>query len=339
MTISTCTSDDICTYLEGIQQTELPNLPTVIRYDSSSYLHQREWMPIELKPEQTFYENEERQDEDDPGNAFIEHQSSCSLYMAMSSIPNSGFGIYSGRDLDRGEKIDLMPQVVIPLIDFQKKNILQNYPWTAYLYGAHLEDEESKILYPGLGMLANSHLGLVNVMQKSVGGIEILNGPMDRRLDYGTGAYSLYHAASFNANTGIERGSELFLDYGEVYFHGREEEFVAIFPTGSNYREADGIVRKFAQGLGDVFTAEDEQAWKEIVTKLQDEGDEDRIRVAYALPDSVEDVKYAAEIGTARFSIPESIRSIEWLEESGLCLDNLRKGTSDIPHAGYGKCA
>ena len=63
----------------------------------------------------------------------------------------------------------------------------------------------------------------------------------------------------------------------------------------------------------------------------------ERMRVAYALPDAVEDLKLVAKIGTARYSIPESSRSIEWLEENGVCLDNLRMGKSNIPLAGYGK--
>lgn len=330
MMSSTCTHDGVCTNSDVAQLGGLANLPTVIRHDSLSYMKNRDGIPMELILEPIF-ENSE--------NDGTEAESSCSLYMAESSIPYSGLGMYAGRDFDRGERIENLPQVVVPLIDYHKDgSILTNYPWDASNHGAVLESKSSKTLCTNLGMLANSHLGLINARQRSEDGIEILLGSIDRRSDFGTGATSLYHAASFNAEVRIERGSELFADYGEQYFHYREEEFNAIFPTHSNYKEADGIVRSFAAKLKAVTTKEDEQAWKDTVAKAQEGVGEERIRVAYALPDSVEDVKYVAEVGTARYAIPGSSRSIEWLEENAMCLDNLRMGKSDIPHSGYGKC-
>ena len=76
---------------------------------------------------------------------------------------------------------------------------------------------------------------------------------------------------------------------------------------------------------------------KEDMGDEDDEDDKGKFRVAFALPEDVEDVKYVATVGTARYSIPESMRSLEWLEENGVCLDNMRMGKSDIPYAGHGK--
>ncbi len=322
---STCTSDGICTYSGIIHPGELPNLPTVIRHNQSTYLHKRQGIPLALGLEEISNDMEED---------IIEH--TCSLYMAESSIPNSGLGVYAGIDIARGDLVDDMPQVVIPLIDFKDKNkILWDYPWNGEWYGATFENAEPKILTSNIGMLANSHLGLANSKQRSEKGIHIHVDSEDRTSNFGAGANTLYHYASFSADTEIKRGSEIFADYGVSYFQHREKKFNLIFPSSDDYNKADSIVRDFAKNFGDTITEDDAKSWADIVERVKD--DDEKIRVAYALPDSVEDVAYVAEVGTARYSLPLSSRSMEWLEDNGICLDSMRMGKSDIPNALYGK--
>ena len=263
-------------------------------------------------------------------------EQTCSLYMAESSIPNSGLGVYAGKDIARSDLVDDMPQVVIPLIDFKdKKTILWDYPWSGEWYGATLESTNPKILTPNIGMLANSHLGLANTQQRSEKGMHIHVDSEDRTSNFGAGANTLNHYASFSADTDIMRGSEIFADYGTSYFQHREEKFNLVFPSRGDYKEADSIVRDFAEKLGDTITEDDAKSWADIVQRVKD--DDEKIRVAYALPDSVEDVAYVAEVGTARYSLPGSSRSMEWLEDNGMCLDSIRMGKSDIPNALFGK--
>ena len=73
--------------------------------------------------------------------------------------------------------------------------------------------------------------------------------------------------------------------------------------------------------------------------KMLGEASEKDRRLRAALPDDVRDVPSALELGTARFSAKESIRSLEWLEENGACLDNIVSGVSSIPQAGRGAFA
>ena len=357
----------------------LLHLPKIIRHEPTTYRYLQQQRSQGYNEESVdldgiFRDTAIGDDDDDVTNIDQSttktiSSSSCSLYMAQSSIPNSGIGIYTGRDFTKGDVVDPRPQVALPLIqidenDYYSTSTLKNYPWHAKLSGTHLEDKEAVAgsgvvsLNPNVGMLANSHLGLVNVKQTSCDGVKSLIGSSDRSKDEsaGAGAYSLYNHASFHAVFDMEGGEELFVDYGKGYFHGREERFGMVFPTLQNYREADRIVRDFVKSHGwdedtstgteltDTVTEELKEEWRGIVAKLTKEGDEDdgangaeRMRVAYALPDAVEDLKLVAKIGTARYSIPESSRSIEWLEENGLCLDNLRMGKSNIPLAGYGK--
>jgi len=63
-------------------------------------------------------------------------------------------------------------------------------------------------------------------------------------------------------------------------------------------------------------------------------------RVLSLLPNNIKDLKRAVEIGIAQYNAPkELIRSTEWLETNGLCLDNLKEGKSTIAQAGRGAFA
>ena len=43
--------------------------------------------------------------------------------------------------------------------------------------------------------------------------------------------------------------------------------------------------------------------------------------------------------GTSQQHYNHSIRTIEWLEQHGQCMDHIKSGISTIPHAGYGAFA
>lgn len=317
------------------------NLRSVVRCDAQLYNSLRSTIPppnISKTPDILF---SGRYDDDD-----IDVNMNCGLYMAESSIPNAGLGMYAGRDIRKGELVDPSPQIVIPLIDiddspYYSDSVLSFYPWNSMTQGAHLEAEVSSVLFPNLGMLANSHLGLKNTEQWNTDGIYISDGVEDRESDYSTGAVSEYSSHTFVASADvIEKGTELFVDYGENYFHEREHKFGTIFPTEDDYDEADEILKVFVEEnhlVKDNITDRNREAWKNIITDLQQ--NETKKRVVFALPNDVENVTDAADVGTARFSIPNFTRTIEWLDEHGACLDNLRVGQSSIPYAGKGAFA
>jgi hypothetical protein len=63
-----------------------------------------------------------------------------------------------------------------------------------------------------------------------------------------------------------------------------------------------------------------------------------RDRLASALP-SFPDVEKVVQTGTASHSTPDRFKSSDWLEQNGLCLDNLRPGDSTVRQAGKGAFA
>ena len=99
----------------------------------------------------------------------------CTTYLAPSSIADSGLGMYTAVPYRRGDAFPF-PEIGILLQDrhhhykYSKRKetttLLSQYPWAAetLTLGAH-EIGYGDSLVPGLGMLANSHLGLVNMRQ------------------------------------------------------------------------------------------------------------------------------------------------------------------------------
>lgn len=62
-------------------------------------------------------------------------------------------------------------------------------------------------------------------------------------------------------------------------------------------------------------------------------------RMANALPKTLEDAKIANEKGTAEINVPDKVRSIDWLKENGVCIDNIAPFKSRIIQAGQGAFA
>jgi len=105
----------------------------------------------------------------------------------------------------------------------------------------------------------------------------------------------------------------------------------------NDFIRADALVNRFhrltATGkLKSDDLAKDVWGLVESATALRD-------RLAAALPHDVSDVERAAKTGTAKYSTPNRIRTPDWLEENGRCLDNIRPGDSTIPQAGKGAFA
>ena len=58
-----------------------------------------------------------------------------------------------------------------------------------------------------------------------------------------------------------------------------------------------------------------------------------------ALPRTYKDLQSALLVGSAESFLPYSVKSIDWLNEHGRCMDNIRPGKSTIEQAGRGAFA
>lgn len=187
---------------------------------------------------------------------------------------------------------------------------------------------------------------------------------LDRNVDVGAGAISYYSGVQGYATRHIEAGSELFSHYSDNYFADRPEVF-GLIPLAQDYVSADKMIARFSRFIEENDAAPDKEQlsegaiqdlWAAIVNSFEgasveeeqdNEGDTNAVaahdeiakRLRGALPDTVADLRRAAGVGSAAHSLPNFIRTREWLDSNGKCMDNIRPGQSNIPQAGRGAFA
>mmetsp|Transcript_9505 Transcript_9505/g.20048 ORF Transcript_9505/g.20048 Transcript_9505/m.20048 type:complete len:393 (+) Transcript_9505:148-1326(+) len=254
----------------------LGNDDVYTRYDRDAYLAARHGTkttgqnaPVD-KEDPSSYIKDRRRKTNDSRNDKTQHPyddpNKCTTYLAQSSIPNSGLGMYTTIHYQKGEHFPF-PEIGILLQEKQrhysfsygkkeeKELLINQYPWSAQILtlGAH-EVGHGETIVPGLGMLANSHLGLVNMRHRESwktqswrDGTDTLHRTDSLTLDdMGRGAYSAHGRVVFEATKLVEPGEELFVSYGDEWFTNREE-LLGIIPGESQFTDADALLRSFSR--------------------------------------------------------------------------------------------
>jgi len=263
--------------------------------------------------------------------SFKESIGTCSLYLAESSIPNGGLGIFSAIDIPEGGIIG-NPELVIPIVDTKLSGLFGSYTWRGFDHTSNNEAEDVNNICPGVMAMGNGHSGLANVW----GGSNALNDEagLHRSKDPGAGAFTTYHNLQSEATVPIEAGMELLIDYGDNWYDTRKD--YKNLPRSFHYEEADHKIQKFSKLLNEengISRDALEKFWAFVRSSNDDIINE-------ILPNSIEELEKAIEKGSARYDAPKNfIRPVEWLTTEGLCLDNLREGDSTIPQAGRGAFA
>jgi hypothetical protein len=148
-------------------------------------------------------------------------KSKCGVYLAQSSIPGSGLGMFAGdRNYSEGDVVTL-GDVVIPIIEqdwhtgglnIDSPFLWDEYTWNGVVFnGAEEEGEAIGLIMfasPGVGSAANSYLSLVNIEDTYTKMSRGMSGDSP-----GAGAISPYHDRSFLAQEPISAGAELFVEY------------------------------------------------------------------------------------------------------------------------------
>ena len=123
----------------------------------------------------------------------------CGLWLAPSSLPGAGLGMYAGRGFKQGEAFQQSGDIVIPIVDLLRHNEYYQERWTflwdEYTWGADglkMDKEgyhEVNSASPGFGSAANSFLDLVNVDEWST---EWDNAGLNRSSDPGAGGFTTF---------------------------------------------------------------------------------------------------------------------------------------------------
>jgi hypothetical protein len=165
----------------------------------------------------------------------------CGLYVAPSSLPGAGLGIYSRIDHEIGTVVG-EGDVCIPIIDLwftSEEDQLNDYTWDGDGLGMSIEskfDRSVSAICPGLDTMTNCHLGLIN-MEKTIPAYHEFSTAVGARVtNSGTGAVTPYRNGTTSTKRFVPAGSELFKDYGDAWFTAREA-FPIEFPLSADYRQ------------------------------------------------------------------------------------------------------
>lgn len=207
-----------------------------------------------------------------------------------------------------------------------------HYYWVDEGVGTHFEANDATTFLPGLGSLPNSHMGLINL---DLRGHTYDNAGYHRLKDVGVGAFSSRHNITFEVLKDVPAGMELFLNYGEQYFSSKTR-LLRHVPLQDDYLEADNILSEFAtkeQELQEGNEDNDSTA-ASMYERLLESIDNPRLR--NALPPNYQTIQQGKNKNAAMLSVPNVIRSSEWLKEYGMCIDRLYPGPSTVSQAGRG---
>jgi hypothetical protein len=160
----------------------------------------------------------------------------------------------------------------------------------------------------------------------------------------GRGAYSNFYEATIYSTDEIPAGMEIFISYGENYEDENTDEDETL--SKGDLKKVDLTVEKIIQFFDKHKDELDEESKHEVyqflirdVMQAAAGTDKGKI-IAAMLPDSPEELKeIRASGGILDFTQPTLVRSTEWLQKNGRCMDNIRPGPSTIPHAGRGAIA
>jgi len=200
----------------------------------------------------------------------------------------------------------------------------------------------------GTGAALNCDLPLVNLIGRE-DRIRFGDGGLHRSRDPGAGAFSPFYDRHNLAVRSIVPGEELFDSYGDDYF-GDREAIYGKMPLTENYQSADELLRKYAtvrdtmssrlmpnHGDNSNKVHSVNEDWYGIITRLRDVWPS---RTLNALPGDADSVDRIAEKGgTSWLNYNRSIRSLEWLEEHGVCMDSIETRPSTVRQAGRGAFA
>jgi hypothetical protein len=269
----------------------------------------------------------------------------CLLYLAQSTIPNAGIGIFAGTDFHKDQLIGRSGDPAFASIDLNWNNgdvagnrasksqrdyhwPLTNYDWNSKSLDI-LEEEggDASMTVTGFGAVPNCHFSLLNVAEHGVSydlvGLDRYNSP-------GSGAITPFYNRTSTARKDIYAGSELFVSYGSAWFQNRAD--YATVPVRDSYTLAESFLERY--GLFLLGYSTKKKGWKSNLLEenmiLKDEVQKDLwdviktfpyvSRAREALPGH-DGVVAAIHKGIGAVEVENSMRSMDYLEKHGKCVE------------------
>jgi hypothetical protein len=311
----------------------------------------------------------------------------CTLYLAPSTIPNAGYGVFAGVDFGEGECIG-EPDLVIPVIDTYKnlpyRSQQQFASWLAYIWPAEPDAfyQASRASFPTIP----SSMYKVDTGLNGATCLKFRNSDRERIHAFAPGIASLVNSSpdfvniqsvkhgnqvSFVARDDMEAGTELFLHYGEIW----HERFTELQMSETEYDSLEGYNanilpymklpteekkrRNFFKKPRKSLDVDDDEELENHAVDIASNGQMEMVKGFKSIVNKVlhndkmrstdvtdkqqeeydeEDEEEYEEDEYGEENVP--MRNVHWLEQHGMCIDNLSIGASQqrgrVP---YGKGA
>ncbi|CAJ1928296.1 unnamed protein product [Cylindrotheca closterium] len=291
---------------------------------------------------------DETHDEGTTSNENNDGSSSCTLFLAKSTIEQAGLGVFTAKPLKKGDHVG-NGDACIPLkdlewqqadmmdsTDFKFINPFADYVWLGDPLGLKPEIGPFQLVsgyWPGLNAAVNCHPAMLNV-ERATPRYDNLDDTLHRFKDPSVGSFTPYFNGSSTVLHSVPVGGELFTSYGDKWFERRLEMFPPNFPVPSSYRSAQRFLQRFQRHIPSPRT---QQLVYDFVLDLEDIWEDSRF--LQALPNDLGHVHKALTEGLRSLFQESSTRSIDWLQEHGACLDNIEAKRSTIRQAGRGAFA
>jgi hypothetical protein len=285
----------------------------------------------------------------------------CLLWLAPSHVSteaNPKYGLFAGVEYAENQSLP-NPELALPLIDFLEspnrhsdqmhQEILEHvesFLWTSEYAGAKWEGNISTtILVPGSGVLANYHSGIYNVdwSQGSVLLREREHITEPGKAHPSRGAISPYHNLTIRATQKIKAGMELFANFGDVWDEGEKDRNIYQDKISRwDYMDADKVldsVIEFMDKYGGEMTDDlkDDALDFILETVLGTAAGKHAKVIRSLIPDNFRKLRTVKEMGGSfHYRNSDLVKSTEWFEKHGFCVDKIVSGTSTIPDAGRG---
>jgi len=254
----------------------------------------------------------------------------CGLYVAKSTLPDAGLGIFTATERRSGQTLESTADTCVPFIDmyWHQPEHLQSpyrddYYWNGRALGMTTESKTGTVeaFCPGMVSLLNCHAGLVNVIKPGATHEE------ENNLKEYPGTQSPYGVHATKIARPIPVGGELFSYYNDEWLMGQVRS--------SDYDAVVSLLHQISRVVYD-----DTVPYKyvsENVTVII----KARNTVVEKLPPTLQSCLTATILATddTETSYRNNTRDLSWLQEHGRCIDHIVRGRSTIPHGGIGAFA
>jgi len=275
-----------------------------------------------------------------------EYNPTGKFYLAPSSIPNSGMGIFTVKKIPKLSPIMTTADAPSIIVTDAEKHYgdVPNWAHHGYFWNPHkmkdaaISEFEADIISEivmTFGALSNYHPYIYNVYPDNA----IYDDTITSKHSPGLGAYSYHAGHIFFANRDILAGEEIFVHYDSDVLNERGIDRDMLPREEDSIRGSD-VVRQMMKfvGKGNI-----EDPAIEIIA---DTASILNRRVGSLLPKSASHLQAILSGGSIDSSVARKLadatvvqRSLDWIQSEGTCLDNLVPQVSTLPDAGRGAFA